>query len=350
MGLLPRTRSCREFTPKIYRLAAWAALCIALFLVFEAAHELARPSTTPPPTAHNSQTENYAARLRILAAKIPWPSQEPDPLYIYKSLGSEGEQFPSPERAKIGKCTLLFGNHEYAYHAALDTHVKHNQLHHYPAYILDRSIQDDMWSKQAEFHERLRRIGAERYHDRHPFHARLHGGECSPDEVRAWVVNRWQYQSRIPMKDAAFMSRIEDPQLRRVWRSRIEDHDGGVDEGGGIRRWLALARAVGLDPDYVASGVGVMPATRFAVDAYVRFVRDMPLLDAVAASLTEMFAPKIHAERIEGLLKHYDFADETSLSYFRQRLTEARRPATGSRSSPRRTRRWSSTAASTTRP
>lgn len=173
------------------------------------------------------------------------------------------------------------------------------------------------------FEARLRAIGAERYHDRHPFHARLHGGECSPDEVRAWVINRWMYQSRIPMKDAAFMSRVEDPDLRRRWRKRIEDHDGGVNEGGGIRRWLALARAVGLDPDYVASGQGILPATRFAVNAYLRFVRDMPLLDAVAASLTELFAPKIHAQRIEGLLAHYDFADDTSLAYFKKRLTEA---------------------------
>lgn len=176
---------------------------------------------------------------------------------------------------------------------------------------------------RTEFEQRLRRIGQERYHDRHPFHARLHGGKCTPEEVRAWVINRWQYQSRIPMKDAAFLSRVTDAGLRRRWRSRIEDHDGDVDGGGGIRRWLALAEAVGLDPDYVESGIGVMPATRFAVDAYVRFVRDMPLLDAVAASLTEMFAPKIHAERIEGLLKHYDFADDASLSYFRKRLTEA---------------------------
>ena len=173
------------------------------------------------------------------------------------------------------------------------------------------------------FEARLRAIGAERYHDRHPFHARLHGGHCTPDEVRAWVINRWMYQSRIPMKDAAFMSRVEDPDLRRAWRKRIEDHDGGATEGGGLRRWLALARAVGLDPDYVASGAGIMPATRFAVDAYVRFVRDMPLLDAVAASLTELFAPRIHAERIEGLLAHYDFADDASLAYFRKRLTEA---------------------------
>ena len=184
------------------------------------------------------------------------------------------------------------------------------------------SGQDQAQSRE-EFEARLRAIGAKRYHDRHPFHERLHGGHCTPDEVRAWVINRWMYQSRIPMKDAAFMSRVEDPDLRRHWRKRIEDHDNEVTEGGGIRRWLALAQAVGLDPDYVASGVGIMPATRFAVDAYVRFVRDMPLLDAVAASLTELFAPRIHAQRIEGLLAHYDFADDSSLSYFKKRLTEA---------------------------
>ena len=170
---------------------------------------------------------------------------------------------------------------------------------------------------------RLRAIGAERYHDKHPFHHRLHNGECTPDQVRAWVINRWAYQAAIPMKDAAFMSRVYDPAVRREWRSRIEDHDGGLTEGGGIRRWLKLAQAVGLDPDYVASGRGVLPATQFAVDAYIRYVRDMPLLQAVASSLTELFAPKIHERRIEGLLQHYDFANTDSLSYFRNRLTEA---------------------------
>jgi len=176
---------------------------------------------------------------------------------------------------------------------------------------------------RAAFEARLRQIGAERYHDRHPFHHRLHGGECTPDQVRAWVVNRYYYQSRIPMKDAAFMSRVEDPALRRAWRSRIEDHDGTAEREGGIARWLKLAEAVGLDPDYVASARGVMPATRFAVDAYVRFVREKSLLEAVASSLTELFAPKIHAERIEGLLRHYAFANDISMSYFRKRLDEA---------------------------
>ena len=172
---------------------------------------------------------------------------------------------------------------------------------------------------------RLRAIGAERYHDRHPFHHKLHSGGCTPDQVRAWVINRWAYQAAIPMKDAAFLSRCSDPQMRREWRSRIEDHDGGVDQGGGLRRWLKLAEAVGLDPDYVASGRGVLPATQFAVDAYIRYVRDMPLLQAVASSLTELFAPKIHERRIEGLLEHYDFANADSLSYFRNRLNEAPR-------------------------
>ncbi|MAM26294.1 MAG: pyrroloquinoline quinone biosynthesis protein C [Rhodobacteraceae bacterium] len=177
-------------------------------------------------------------------------------------------------------------------------------------------------SRQA-FEDRLRHIGVERYHDKHPFHDLLHSGGCTPDQVRAWVINRFYYQASIPMKDAAFMSRVTDPALRRAWRSRIEDHDGTRENEGGIARWLRLADAVGLDRDYVASAEGVLPATRFAVDAYVRFVRDKTLLEAVAASLTELFAPKIHAARIEGLLANYDFADDSSLSYFRNRLNEA---------------------------
>lgn len=180
---------------------------------------------------------------------------------------------------------------------------------------------------REDFEARLRRIGDERYHDKHPFHQLLHGGGCSIDQVRAWVINRYAYQSHIPLKDAAFLSRCSDPDMRRVWRRRIEDHDGDPDPAtgkeGGLRRWLRLAEGVGLDPDYVASGAGILPATRFAVEAYVRYVRDMPFLAAVASSLTELFAPKIHKDRIAGLLEHYDFANPETLAYFRNRLTEA---------------------------
>ena len=180
-----------------------------------------------------------------------------------------------------------------------------------------------MTQDRQAFEDRLRAIGAERYHDKHPFHHRLHSGGCTPDEVRAWVINRFYYQSRIPMKDAAFLSRCEDPALRREWRSRIEDHDGTGEREGGIARWLRLAEAVGLDPDYVASARGVLPATRFAVDAYVIYVRERPFLQAVASSLTELFAPRIHKERIAGLLENYAFANPDSLAYFSTRLTEA---------------------------
>ncbi|WP_306116278.1 pyrroloquinoline-quinone synthase PqqC [Roseovarius sp. MMSF_3305] len=173
------------------------------------------------------------------------------------------------------------------------------------------------------FEARLREIGDRQYHDKHPFHDMLHSGGCTPDQVRAWVINRYYYQTRIPMKDAAFMSRVADPDLRRAWRSRIEDHDGRAPGEGGIARWLKLAEGVGLDPEYVRSEVGILPATRFAVDAYVRFVRDEPLLPAVASSLTELFAPTIHKNRIAGLLKHYDFANSETLSYFKNRLSEA---------------------------
>ncbi|MGF1446414.1 MAG: pyrroloquinoline-quinone synthase PqqC [Pikeienuella sp.] len=178
-------------------------------------------------------------------------------------------------------------------------------------------------ASRTDFEARLRRIGDERYHDKHPFHHLLHSGGCTADQVRAWVINRYYYQSRIPMKDAAFMSRVEDPALRRAWRRRIEDHDGTDETEGGIARWLRLAEAVGLDTAYVAAGTGIMPATRFAVDAYLRFVREASLLEAVASSLTELFAPKIHAARIEGLLKHYAFANDVSLGYFKKRLDQA---------------------------
>ena len=180
---------------------------------------------------------------------------------------------------------------------------------------------------REEFEARLRRIGDERYHDKHPFHQMLHSGGCTIDQVRAWVINRYAYQSHIPLKDAAFLSRCADPDMRRVWRSRIEDHDGDPDPAtgreGGLRRWLKLAEGVGLDPNYVASGAGILPATRFAVEACVRYVRDMPFLAAVASSLTALFAPKIHKDRIAGLLEHYDFANPDTLAYFRNRLTEA---------------------------
>ena len=137
------------------------------------------------------------------------------------------------------------------------------------------------------------------------------------------MLNRYCYQSAIPRKDAALISKMMDSDLRREWRSRIEDHDGRKPGDGGIERWLKLAEGVGLDRDYVKSTDGALAATKFAVEAYVRFVAEHSLLDAVASSLPALFAPAIHRERIAGFLEHYDFANETTLSYFNKRLDEA---------------------------
>ncbi|MEM7222805.1 MAG: pyrroloquinoline-quinone synthase PqqC [Pseudomonadota bacterium] len=180
----------------------------------------------------------------------------------------------------------------------------------------------DLLSAQ-DLEDRLQEIGRQRYHSLHPFHRLLHGGECDRGQVQAWVLNRYYYQTRIPIKDASLIARAEDPALRREWRRRLEEHDGAGENEGGIERWLVLAEAVGLERDYVTSTAGLLPATRFAVDAYVRFVRERTLLEAVASSLTELFAPKIHAERIAGLLEHYDFANERTVAYFKRRLKEA---------------------------
>jgi len=177
----------------------------------------------------------------------------------------------------------------------------------------------------AELERRLRRIGEERYHDKHPFHRKLHVGELSRGQLQAWVLNRYYYQSRIPLKDAALLSRVDDREFRREWIRRILDHDGEADDSGGIERWLVLAEGVGLDREAVRALTGVLPATRFAVDAYVRFVRDASLLEAVASSLTELFAPRLHESRIEALLANYDFANERTLAYFRARLDQAPR-------------------------
>lgn len=173
----------------------------------------------------------------------------------------------------------------------------------------------------------LRRIGAERYHSNHVFHKLLHGGRLSKGQVQAWALNRYYYQARIPIKDATILARMEEPALRRAWRQRIIDHDGEQAGEGGIERWLALTDGLDLPRAYVASTEGILPATRFAVDAYVHFVRERSLLEAIASSLTELFAPAIIADRVAGMLASYDFITERTLAYFDKRLSQAPRDA-----------------------
>src|SRR5215471_5742470 len=156
----------------------------------------------------------------------------------------------------------------------------------------------------GELEAALRHIGATRYHSLHPFHRLLHGGKLNKGQVQAWALNRYYYQSTIPIKDAVVISRFRDRATRIEWRHRIEDHDGAVGTEGGIDRWLKLTEGLGLDNDYVESAEGILAATRFAVDAYVHFVRDRTPLQAIASSLTELFAPNLHEERISRSEEH----------------------------------------------
>jgi coenzyme PQQ biosynthesis protein C len=176
-----------------------------------------------------------------------------------------------------------------------------------------------------ELEAALRDIGARRYHRLHPFHGLLHGGRCTRGQVQAWALNRYYYQASIPLKDASLIGRCDDPALRREWRSRLVDHDGESEGDGGIARWLRLTDGLGLDRDMVVSLRGLLPATRFAVDAYVRFVREKTLLEAVASSLTELFSPDIISERVAGMLANYDFVTRETLAYFDKRPPQAAR-------------------------
>ena len=169
--------------------------------------------------------------------------------------------------------------------------------------------------------DRLERVGEAMYHHKHPFHLRMHAGELTRAQMQAWVLNRYYYQSRIPIKDAIILSKSDDAGFRRVWRKRIIDHDGDTGVGG-IEKWLQLAEAAGLKRGYVTGCEAILPGVRYAVDAYVNLVRNGSLLEAVASSLTEMFAGQLIALRMDALAKHYPWLQQ-GLMYFEGRLTQA---------------------------
>jgi len=169
---------------------------------------------------------------------------------------------------------------------------------------------------------RLRAVGEERYHHKHPFHLMMHEGRLSRGQLQAWVLNRYYYQSIIPIKDSIILSRGPDSAFRRAWRKRVIDHDGDAHSEGGIKRWLKLAEATGLDPEDVRAGKGILPATRFAVNEYLNIVRSRALLEAVASSLTELFSRDLITLRMEKLRQHYPWLSG-GLDYFEARLTQA---------------------------
>jgi len=177
----------------------------------------------------------------------------------------------------------------------------------------------------AEFVEWLRREGASRYHDHHRVHVLMHQGKLSKTQLQQWVLNRYYYQTRIPIKDALILAKSEDPAFRRAWIRRIHDHDGDSPGEGGLALWLRLAEGVGLARAEVEGLGSVLPGVKFACDAYVTLVRERSLLEAVASSLTEFFAPDLMSRRIQAWEEHYPWVDRDMLAYFRSRVPRAKR-------------------------
>jgi pyrroloquinoline-quinone synthase len=179
----------------------------------------------------------------------------------------------------------------------------------------------------GQLEDRLHVLADERYHHRHPFNLRMHEGLLSQQELRRWVLNRFHYQRYIPIKDALILAKLDSREQRRGWIRRIHDHDGADGEDGGIERWLRLGEAVGLDRALLLSGEGVLPGVRFAVGAYVGFCRDATPLEAVASSLTELFAPDLMVTRIAAWEQHYPWIEPAGLRYFQTRVEQGRRDA-----------------------
>jgi pyrroloquinoline-quinone synthase len=179
------------------------------------------------------------------------------------------------------------------------------------------------WSRE-EFEAQLRNQGSA-YHIHHPYNVMLNTGAADPTQIRGWVANRFYYQISIPIKDAAILANCPDRTVRRNWVQRILDHDGYGDDPGGIESWLRLGQAVGLSRESVEDLSGVLPGVRFAVDAYVNFARRAPWQEAVCSSLTELFAPEIHKQRLANWPEHYPWIDPAGLHYFQSRVSRARR-------------------------
>ena len=183
------------------------------------------------------------------------------------------------------------------------------------------------WNR-AEFEAQLRERGRS-YHIHHPFNVMLNTGKATPEQIRGWVANRFYYQIAIPIKDAAVLSNCPDREVRRGWIQRILDHDGfeigGVKDPGGIEAWLRLGEAVGLTRAEIEDQRHLIPAVKFAVDAYVNFARRAPWQEAVCSSLTELFAPEIHKQRLATWPEHYAWIEPQGLAYFRNRVSQARR-------------------------
>lgn len=171
----------------------------------------------------------------------------------------------------------------------------------------------------------LNAIGDLHYHHNHPFNKRMHSGQLTRDEIRCWIKDRFYYQNALPIKDAIVASKIPYPADSEKWSQRIVDQKGNDESAGGIEAWIMLGEGAGISRSEMLDMNSIPPAAKSIVDSYVDFCREHTWLEAVASSLTELFAPRLIAYRVEVFKRHYNWINTEALEYFFNRLKQAPR-------------------------
>jgi pyrroloquinoline-quinone synthase len=187
-----------------------------------------------------------------------------------------------------------------------------------PVPVLDRPLSPD------ELEAALRAFHGS-YYMQHPFHQLMYAGGLSRRQFQGWVANRLAYQRVVPRKDGAILGNCPDPDVRREWLQRIVDHDGTQPGEGGIELWIRLGVSLGVPREEMEDERHVLPSVRLICESYVTFCKSRPWVQACASSLTELFAPKIHQQRLDSWPVHYPWIPAEALDYFRSRLVQAPR-------------------------
>jgi pyrroloquinoline-quinone synthase len=159
----------------------------------------------------------------------------------------------------------------------------------------------------------------------HPFHQLMYEGKLSRRQLQGWVANRLAYQRVVPRKDGAILSNCPDAAVRREWIQRIVDHDGTREGEGGIEMWIRLGMALGVPREEMEDERHVLPSVRLICESYVWFCKSRPWVQACASSLTELFAPQIHQQRLDSWPTKYPWIPAEGLDYFKSRLVQAPR-------------------------
>ncbi len=159
-----------------------------------------------------------------------------------------------------------------------------------------------------------------RYFLNHPFMKLFYAGRLTNEQIRAWIVNRFYYQKQMPLKDSIILANCTDTAARKLWLQRLMKREGVGGYRGDVEGWAMLAEAAGISRKTLEN-TEVLPGVRFAVDAYLNFVKTVSWVEGVAASLPELLAVNELPKRIEALRRHYGWIGREGVEFFIERLS-----------------------------